>query len=98
MNRLFIVSLLFISACSMSHRVDKATTVVIRPDMSELQKDPVPGTVNDVWVEEMHDTVHVPGKIDPKGMYYRQGHTAVVQVRQGRFQKVEYPDDQVGVK
>ena len=97
-NKILIGFCLFTIACSSSHRTEKVTNIVIRPDINELEKEHVPGTVDDVWVEPMYDTVKVPGTIDPKGMYFRKGHRAVIQVRQGKYQMQEYPDDRVGEK
>ena len=86
------LTLLFLGACS---TVDSGgrRTLLVREVGNELELDPVPGTVTDVWVEPMHDTIRVPGAIDPKRVYYRKIHTEVVEIRPGRFQQVEYPDD-----
>ncbi len=86
--------LLCCSACSVFHRSERKQTVILRPDINELELDPVPGTVNDVWSEPMYDTIRVPGQIDPKGVYYRKAHNTVVEVRQGKYQMQEYPEDQ----
>ena len=89
---LSLACLIGTSACTRS-TAGRAVTTVMREPMNELERDPVPGTVNDVWVEPMIDTVRVPGQIDPKGVYYRKGHTAVVEIRPGRIQLGEYPND-----
>ena len=68
-------------------------TSVIREPINELERDPVPGTVNDVWVEPMYNSVRIPGQLDPRGNYYRAGHTGIAEIRPGRFQLGEYPDD-----
>ena len=62
--------------------------------INELERVPVPGTVSDVWVEPMIETIRVPAKIAPDGVSYRDGHNEVVQIRPGRFQQVEYPEDE----
>lgn len=87
------VMLLGSAACSTTSTGGRTMTSVIREPVSELERDPVPGTVNDVWVEPMYETVRVPGQLDPRGVYYRKSHTAVVEVRPGRFQLGEYPED-----
>ena len=51
----------------------------------------VPGAAEYVWEEPMIDVVDVPPGLDPEGNYYRPGHQAVVEVRQGRWRY--YRDD-----
>ncbi len=80
--------------CAKTAKQAETVTVVVQQSMNELERDPVPGTVNDVWVEPMIDTVRVPGQLDPKGTYYRPSHYSVVQIRPGRFQQVQYPADE----
>lgn len=86
------------ASCSVFHKTEKTQTVILRPDINELELDTVPGTVNDVWSEPMYDTIRVPGKLDPKGVYYRKAHNTVVEVRQGQYQMQEYPEDQGSTK
>lgn len=69
------------------------STVIVRQPINELEREPVPGTVNDVWAETMIDTVRVPGQLDPTGTYYRPSHNTLVEIRPGRYQKVQYPDE-----
>ena len=80
------------TGCSAS-RGGQVTTSVVRQEISELERDPVPGTVNDIWAEPMIDTVKVPGQIDARRTYYRKAHTVPAEIRPGRFQLVEYPND-----
>ena len=54
-------------------------------------KNPVPGTVSEVWVEPMYDTIKVPGQLDPSATYYRLPHRTVTEIRPERFQRVQYP-------
>lgn len=61
--------------------------------VAAIDENPVPGTVNGAWVEPMYDTVRVPGQLDPKGTYYRMPHNTVVEIRRGKFQRVEFPKD-----
>ena len=80
-------------------KVTAATeTVVLRQTVNELEREPVPGTVTEAWVEPMIDTVCQPGQIDPSGTYYRKGHCTIAEVRRGKYQQVEYPDDHDGVR
>lgn len=84
------------TACSTTSSVPiietsgSTSTVVLRETVNELEKDQVPGTVNEVWVEPMYDTIEMPGQI--YGNTYRIPHKAVVEIRPGKMQKVEYPD------
>ena len=47
------------------------------------------GVVANVWEEPMVDVIDVPPGLDPDGAYYRPGHKAVVEIRQGRWQYQE---------
>ena len=87
--------LLNLGACSTTTQViqgGEVTTVVMRETVNELEKEPVPGTVNEVWAEEMYDQVCVPGSLDPNATYYRKGHCTLVEVRKEKYQLIEYPD------
>lgn len=89
------LGLLGVCSCSTAKRVEhygQVNTVVMRETVNELEKEPVPGTVNEVWIEPMYDQVCVPGTLDPKAMYYRKPHCTLVEVRQEKFQPVQYPD------
>src|SRR5690606_23503457 len=92
--RLIVLSMLMATAvgCTSSMQYGSTKTVVVREVVNELEKEPVPGTVEDVWVESMYDSVRVPGTIDPKGVYYRPSRTTLVEIRPGKFQPVQYPD------
>ena len=94
LNVAVTIALLGASACSTT-TAGQTITSVLRQPVNELERDPVPGTVNDVWVEPMYNTVRVPGKLDPRGNYYRPAHNTVVEIRHERFQVVEYPEDRV---
>ena len=63
------------------------------PVVVEVQENKVPGTVTEPWVEPMYDTVRVPGQLDPTGTYYRKGHQTVVEIRPGRLQEVQFPNE-----
>lgn len=78
--------------CSASSQLGTTKTVISRQTINELEKERVPGTHNDAFVETMHSTVRVPGQIDPSGVYYRTGHQAVYEIRPGKYQKVQYPN------
>jgi hypothetical protein len=91
-----ILLVLGASGCYTTKRLvstGEVSTVVIHQPINELEREPVPGTVNDFWVEPMIDTVRVPGQLDPAGNYYRASHNTLVEIRPGRFQKVQYPDE-----
>jgi hypothetical protein len=74
----------------------EVVTVVMRETVNELEKEPVPGTVNEVWIEPMYDQVCVPGALDRNATYYRKPHCTLVEVRQEKFQQIEYPDYESG--
>lgn len=74
----------------------EVVTVVMRETVNELEKEPVPGTVNEVWIEPMYDQVCVPGTLDPAANYYRKPHCTLVEIRQEKFQQIQYPDYESG--
>jgi len=67
-------------------------TVVLQEYVSDLDREPVPGTVHGPWSEAMYQDVDVPGQIDKKGIYYRLPHRTVVEIRQEKYQRAQYPD------
>jgi hypothetical protein len=93
--RQVIVAILcmFLFGCATtSSQLGSTKTVISRQTINELEKERVPGTHEDAWVEAMYDSVRVPGSIDPKGIYYRQGHNTIYEIRPGKYQKVQYPN------
>jgi hypothetical protein len=93
-NLLFLSVLsVILAGCSSQLRSSNGvvSTVVLKQDINELEREAVPGTVNEIWAEPMYDTVEIPGQLDPSGMYYRKPHRTVVEIRQEKYQKVEYP-------
>ncbi len=54
------------------------------PVVREVRKE---GTQPYLWQEPIVDVVKVPAGLDPEGNYYRPAHEAVVEIRQGRWQK-----------
>ena len=82
-----------LSACGLlwgSTRGEK--TVVVKQYVNDLEREPVPGTVHGPWAETMNQDVNVPGAIDPRGVYYRMPHRAIVEIRQEKYQRAQYPD------
>ena len=67
---------------------------LVYSQVEDLRQERVPGTVTYEWVEPMYDTIEVPGQLDATGTYYRLPHRTVVEIRQDRFQHVQYPDSQ----
>lgn len=59
-----------------------------------VEENVVPGTVTEPWVEPMHDTVQVPAQLDPTNTYFRPSHQTVVEIRPGRVQPLQYPEQQ----
>lgn len=78
--------------CSASSAGGETKTVVVRQTINELQKEPVPGTVNQVYIEPMYHCGRVPAQLDPRGIYYRPSHKTCSIIRPGKFQKVQFPD------
>jgi|GEM_PF-698616 len=64
----------------------QTTQVQIHEVMADQRyANDIPGVVQEVWVEPMVDVVDVPPGLDPEGQYYRPGHQAVMEIRQGRW-------------
>ena len=69
------------------------------PDVVRAKENPVPGdTAHQYWAEPMYDQVRVPAQLDPTGTYYRPSHQTLVEIRDGRYQKVQYPDSEKSEK
>jgi len=77
------LALLILSACSRTPT---------EPVVVEVEQAPLPATVNEPWAEPMVDSIKVPGKIDPSGVYYRAPHNTIVEIRPGHYKEVEYGD------
>jgi len=86
---LFVISLT-LAGCTRVIQQGETKTVVVQQSINELELEPVPGTVNDVWIEPMVSTIWVPGQI--QGNYYRKGHTTIIEPRRKKFQKVQFPN------
>ena len=86
MRRYIVLALMmmFFTACFKQ----KPKVIVIEAD-----ENPVPGTVQSVYVEEHRDVVVVPGQVDETNTYYRAPHKTVYEVRPGRVQPVQYPEE-----
>lgn len=61
------------------------TSTVVEPVIQKTTYQPSNGVAEYVWEEPMIDVVDVPPGLDPEGHYYRPGHQAVVEIRQGRW-------------
>lgn len=78
--------LMALTGCSMgSSGGGESVRTVYREVPVEVPGEKPPGLVEYVWEEPMVDVVDVPPGLDPEGRYYRRGHQAVVEVRQGRW-------------
>jgi len=66
------------------------TTVVSKKVVYE---NSLRGTVTQEWAETMHDTVKVPGQIDPTNTYYRTPHQTVVEIRPGKYSETRYDNE-----
>ena len=60
---------------------------VVKTEVREVLVDTgkAPGVVEYAWEEPMVNVVDVPPGLDPEGHYYRPGHQAVQEIRQGRW-------------
>ena len=68
------------------------TKTVMKEVSIEREGTPPPGTVQYIWEEPMVDVVDVPPGLDPEGHYYRPGHQAVVEIRQGKWRHYRAAD------
>lgn len=85
-----LILMLSLNCCSGSNTEIPLRAQEIPLDVPE---NPVPGTVTNLWAEPMVNQIEVPGQLDPNGIYYRPPHQAIVEIRQGRYQKEEFPGD-----
>ncbi len=90
----FLVLALFLaySLSSCAPIEQPAPIKIIKQERIIAQENPVPGTVEEEYVEKMLDTVEVPGQLDPTGTYYRKPHKTIYEIRPGRYQQLEYPN------
>lgn len=91
-----VITLLLLNLCSCGSMfwgtVKGEKTVIVQQYVNDLERENVPGTVYGPWAETMQQDVEVPGGLDPKAMYYRMPHRAIVEIRQEKFQRAQYPD------
>ena len=69
--------------CNLCDEKPMPTTTVVSKTV--IRENNIHGTVTDSWAETMHDTVKVPGQIDPTNTYYRSPHQTVVEIRPGKY-------------
>lgn len=83
-----------LAGCSTSPRPAVVSEAPLQAaSVQNVQDNPVPGTVTEDWEEPMYDQVKIPGQLDPTATYYRNPHSTVVEIRSGRYQEVQFPDD-----
>ncbi len=87
------LSLTVLTSCTSTGASSSSNSASLSPAIIEVEENAVPGTVSEAWAEPMYDTPRIPGKLDPAGNYYRLPHRTIVEIRDRRFQKVEYPED-----
>lgn len=95
MNIRILLSLLtasLISGCSSRAPIEIPQEPVVVEAASAIEYEQIPGASTPVWEEAMYDQVKIPGKLDPTGTYYRPPHKTIVEIRPGRYQPVEYPN------
>lgn len=80
-----------VAGCSSKAAPPEITT----PPTPVVQVIQPPGVVEYVWEEPMVDVVDEPPGLDPEGHYYRQGHQAIYEVRQGRWRYYRKSQDRV---
>ena len=87
------VLLLSANACATLWSKEPETrTLVVEKYTTSLEAEPVPGTVIGPWAETMYQDVDVPGAIDKRGVVYRMPHRTIYEVRQEKYQRAQYPD------
>lgn len=85
MRAVFCLMIIVLTAgCSL--KKEPETRVVVR-------ENAVPGTVTEPWFEPMYDTVKVPAQVDPTGTYFRPEHKTVAEIKPGRVQPLQYPEE-----
>lgn len=82
----------FFSGCSTEAPLELPDEPVVVEAASAVEYEQVPGADTPVWEEAMRDQVQIPGRLDPTGTYYRPPHKTIVEVRPGRYQPIEYPN------
>jgi len=88
LNNLVVIGLPIALACltgCTGFLTSSPRTIYREVPVAAPKADVPPGVVEYVWEEPMVDVVDVPPGLDPEGRYYRPGHQAVVEVRQGRW-------------
>jgi hypothetical protein len=84
-----LILFLFLSGCC-CNEAQKAPLAQQQQQQQQKEVVVVRGPAETRWEETMHDTVKVPGKIDPTKTYYRAPHQTVVEIRQGKHQPVRF--------
>jgi hypothetical protein len=55
------------------------------------EEEYVPGVVDRLWAEPMYNYARIPAQVDPNEVYYRPSYETLIEVREERYQKAEYP-------
>jgi hypothetical protein len=92
---LILVSTIFSGCACLSCQQSRQESHPVAPapvaaPQKVVYENNIRGTVTQPWAETMHDTVKVPGQIDPTNTYYRAPHQTVVEIRPGRYSGVKY--------
>ena len=85
-----LLMLLLVAGCSKKEVQPVEVRVVEKVVDVTVPAKPIPGTENDVWVEDMRDQVVVPASTDRNDIYYRPPHKEIVEIIPGRFKRVDY--------
>lgn len=93
MKAVLVLLVMMVSVACAKPQTQPTIRDVVKAETADVQ-EPVPGTVDHVWEEQMQDTVMVPAQLDPTGTYYRPAHKTVVEIYEGRVQPVQYPDEE----
>ena len=99
MKKVFIVFILvsffMLSSCTLKPEaraeLERESMRPVIKKVVRVRENAVPGTVNNDWIEPMYDQISIPGRLDPEGVYYRKKTETVVEIREDRFQPVQYP-------
>jgi hypothetical protein len=97
MKQKFIISIFivgFLSSCCCQDKPSPAASYSsVQPKVAVDPAVVVRQAPEAKWEETMHDTIAVPGQLDPTKTYYRAPHKTVVEIRPGKHQPVTYTGD-----
>lgn len=87
----YLIFLVFLTSCASSVEpiASEEPQIIVREKEVVVSENDIIGTSNELWSEEMIDTVKVPGQVDPSDTYYRLPHKTIYRIRPGKVQIIE---------